>query len=329
MPDNSPTRRQGWQKAGRQEGRKERKASILLTGATGFIGRRIQEKLLSEGWHLRVLARSASARAGNLNPRAELIDGTLNDANVLARGVAGTTAVINCAGTVRGGDYAAFEPANVAGVRSLCEALSSLSAPPALLHLSSLAASKPELSDYARSKKAGERVLEDFPDLNWAVIRPPAVYGPGDTEMRGALGWARRGIVPVAGGNRAQRLSMLHVDDLVRAVLAWLKVPSAHRHHVYAIDDGKADGYDWNEFAAAICRRKPMFIGLPTGLLLKVGGMNEFFARLTSRSVMLSRGKVRELVYPRWVADNTAFSQASGWRPRIPLAEGVKGLFES
>ncbi len=308
------------------------KGRILLTGATGFIGRRIQNRLIEEGWHLRVLARSASGRADNLHPRAEHIDGSFADANALARGVAGTQAVINCAGSVRGLRYEDFAAANVEGVRALCEAIGRLSTPPPILHLSSLAATAPDLSHYARSKRAGEEVLESFDTLNWTVIRPPAVYGPGDKEMRGAFNLARHGIVPVPGGNRAQRLSMLHVDDLVAAVVAWLTLPTAHRHHVYSIDDGKAQGYDWNEIARASMKNKdgrPIFISLPTGLLKAMAWANEHLAAVTGRAIMLSSGKVRELTYPQWVAENGAFSQATGWRPQIPLAEGVSGLFES
>lgn len=311
---------------------KTSKGRILLTGATGFIGRRIQDRLIEEGWHLRVLARSGSDRAQNLNPKAEHVDGAFADTSALARGVAGTQAVINCAGSVRGLNYEDFRMANVGGVHALCEAISRLSTAPALLHLSSLAAEAPELSHYARSKRAGEEVLERFDALNWTVIRPSAVYGPGDKEMRGALSWARRGIVPVPGGDRGQRLSMLHVDDLVAAVIAWLKSPAVHRHHVYSIDDGKADGYDWNEIALASMRKKdgkPLFVGLPKGLLDSAAWANERLAAMTGRSIMLSRGKVRELTHSRWVADGSAFSQASGWVPQIQLAEGVSGLFES
>jgi nucleoside-diphosphate-sugar epimerase len=309
------------------------KGSILLTGATGFIGRRIQDRLIAQGWHLRVLARSVSARADHLNPRAEHVDGSLADVNALARGVAGTVAVINCAGSVRGLNYDDFLPANVEGVRGLCEAICRQSTPPSLLHLSSMAAEAPELSHYARSKREGERILESFDTLNWTVIRPPAVYGPGDTEMRGALAWARRGIVPVPGGNLDQRLSMLHVDDLVAAAVAWLKSPAAHRHHVYAIDDGKPDGYDWHEFARAVRSGgdgRALFLPLPAGLLDAIAWLNERLAGLSGRAIMLSRGKIRELTHPRWVAqDNEAFSRASGWVPQIPLAGGVSGLFES
>ena len=330
MPDPSGASRQSKESQLKTTG--QPKGSILLTGATGFIGRRIQDRLIEDGWHLRVLARSSSARAGNLNPRAEHIDGSFADTGALARGVAGTKAVINCAGSVRGLNYEDFKAANVDGVQALCEAISRLSTSPALLHLSSLAAEAPELSHYAHSKRAGEEVLERFDELNWTVIRPPAVYGPGDTEMRGAFSLARRGIVPVPGSNRSQRLSMLHVDDLVSAVFAWLKSPTAHRHHIYSIDDGKADGYDWNEIALASMKKKdgkPLFIGLPAGLLDSAAWANERLAALSGRAIMLSRGKVRELTHPRWVADSSAFSRASGWAPQIPLAEGVSGLFES
>lgn len=309
----------------------KREGRILLTGATGFIGGHIQHRLIEAGWHVRVLARSSSPGVGRLDPRAELIYGTLADVHGLARAVAGTRAVINCAGTVRGSAYEDFEAANVAGVRQLCEAIGRLSVAPALLHLSSLAAEAPELSHYARSKRAGEQVLEES-DLDWTVIRPPAVYGPGDKEMRAALAWARRGIVPVAGGDRQQRLSMLHVDDLAAAVLAWLGGPGAHQHRIYAIDDGKPGGYDWPEIAAAVAknpRRRPLFVALPTGILNGVAALNEAFGRISGRPVMLSRGKVRELTHPRWVADNADFAAVSGWAPRISLADGVSGLFES
>ena len=57
--------------------------------------------------------------------------------------------------------------------------------------------------------------------------------------------------------------------------------------------------------------------------------LNERLAAVTGRAIMLSRGKVRELTHPRWVASNGTFSQASGWTPRIPLADGISGLFES
>jgi nucleoside-diphosphate-sugar epimerase len=315
MPDGAPT--------------PESRGTIFLTGATGFIGARLLEQLVGDGWRVRVLVRGGPERSLNLPAAAERVSGSLGDSEALGQGLAGATAVINCAGSVRGNDYRAFQQVNVDGLNSLVRVMARQAAEVPLLHLSSLAATEPELSAYARSKRAGERVLESCPDLQWTVLRPPAVYGPGDTEMRGALAWARRGLVPVPGGDRGQRLSMLHVDDLVSAVTHWLDEPARFTHGIYELDDGKSDGYDWTEFAAAVCRRDPLYLPLPRTALLLVAGINEALGRLTGRPVMLSRGKVRELTHPRWVADSRAFVEACSWHPRISLARGVRGLFES
>jgi len=276
-----------------------------------------------------VLVRPGSRRNDELDSRARRIEGNFREPAVLARGLTGTVAVVNCAGSVRGTTAAAFDAANVSGVRQLCQALSRLSQPPALLHLSSLAATEPHLSAYAASKAAGERVLEEFSELDWSIFRPPAVYGPGDVELKSTLAWARRGLVPVVGGNREQRLAFLHVDDLVSAIMAWLANPAAHRHRSYALDDGEPGGYDWDAIAAAVSARKPIFVPVPVAILRSLAWINERFAVFSGRSVMLSRGKVNELAHPRWVCDNAPFVAACGWGPQIQLARGVAGLFES
>ena len=172
MPDDTPSR-----------------GTVLLTGATGFVGRRLQTLLLDNDYAVRALIRHQSPRSENIDPRAERIEGALDDPQALARGLVGTKAVINCAGAVRGNSPDDFADVNIDGVRALAKAVERLSAPPALLHMSSLAASHPELSDYADSKKSGEKVLDEFPELLWTVFRPPAIYGPGDVEMRPLLIW--------------------------------------------------------------------------------------------------------------------------------------------
>jgi nucleoside-diphosphate-sugar epimerase len=305
---------------------------VLLTGATGFVGQTLQTHLLAAGFAVRVLVRRGSPRADRVDARAQLLEGDLGDAQALARGLAGTKAVINCAGSVRGANPEDFAPANVDGVRALASAIQRLTARPALLHISSLAASQPDLSDYAASKRAGEQVLTEFPDLLWTVFRPPAIYGPGDVELRRLLNSVRRGIVPVPGGNRNQRLSLLHVDDLARAVLAWLDAPARSRHHVYALDDGHPNGYSWPEIAEAVCSRplfgRPLFIPVPAGVLRMAGQVNAQLARLLRRKPMLTAGKARELTWETWLCDNSPFSRTSGWAPAKSLKDGVASLYD-
>ena len=307
--------------------------SVLLTGATGFVGRRLQTTLLDQGYSVRALIRHESPRAENVDPRVERMEGALDDPQALARALVGTRAVINCAGVVRGGSPADFDAVNVEAVRALATAMQRLSAPPSLLHMSSLAASQPELSSYAGSKRAGEEVLEDFPDLLWTVFRPPAIYGPGDVEMRPMLNLVRKGIVVVPGGNKQQRLSLLHVDDLAAAVLAWLQAPVRYRQYRYELDDGHKHGYDWTEITEAVCAEpvfsKPLFLPVPAGLLSLCGKVNEQFSKLVRRAPMLTTGKARELTQTEWLCDNAPFSNASGWQPSIGLAEGVSALYQN
>jgi len=308
------------------------RGTVLLTGATGFVGRRLQTLLLDNNYAVRALIRHDSPRAENVDPRAERIEGALADPQALARGLVGTKAVINCAGAVRGSTRDDFADVNIDGVRAVATAIKRLSAPPALLHLSSLVASQPELSNYASSKKAGELVLDDFPELLWTVFRPPAIYGPGDVEMRPLLNLVRRGVVIVPGGNRKQRLSLLHVDDLATAVLAWLQAPARYRQYRYEIDDGHKLGYDWSEITEAVCTEpmfsRPVYLPIPGGLLNVCGKISEQVAKLTRRKPMLTTGKARELTQPEWLCDNAPFAKTSGWTPAISLAEGVAALYE-
>ncbi len=134
--------------------------------------------------------------------------------------------------------------------------------------LSSLAAREPNLSWYAASKRAGEALLAQRPDLDWVILRPPAVYGPGDREMLPVFQAMARGIAPVPGAATA-RISLIHVTDLVTAVIACL-ASGAARGQTLTLCDGKADGYDWRDMAdlvAAVWGRKVRLWQVPRWLL--------------------------------------------------------------
>ncbi|MEQ8858167.1 MAG: NAD-dependent epimerase/dehydratase family protein [Pseudomonadales bacterium] len=300
---------------------------VLLTGATGFIGKRLHRHLLDLGVAVRVLVRARSVSGAGLDPRCQIVTGELTDSSAMARAVDGIGAAVYCAGAVRGRRARDFEVANVSGLATLLEALgrSGAAAPPLVL-MSSLAASRPELSLYARSKHAGERLLDRADHVPWTILRPPAVYGPGDREMRPLLDLIRRGVA-LRPGPRGQRLALLHVDDLARAVAACLAASGPCRHRAFAIDDGHDQGYDWHEIAAAVTGRSVRVIGIPGWALRSLGRVNEFVAGFFGFAPMLTAGKARELQQPRWLCDNRAFTHATGWQPDIDLERGVAALF--
>lgn len=260
-------------------------------------------------------------------PRAcEQIPVSLTDVNKLTAIVAECNAVVYCAGSVRGRNVADFSKANIMGVKAILEALDRSNSVTPLLLLSSLAASRPELSDYANSKYQGEQLLRGKTDLPWTILRPPAVYGPGDREMLPVLKMIRRGLLAHAGPV-GQRLSLLHVDDLANAVVSWLSAPLNCRRETYAIDDGTPGGYTWKAIGEAVSDRKFHVIKVPGFVLRSAARINMVFSALLGYAPMLSPGKVSELVQAEWLGDNRGFTEATGWQPQLDLKRGAQLLF--
>lgn len=303
-------------------------APVFITGATGFIGQHLVSALLQQGRIVRALVRPGRNPDKRLPTACEQCPADLADADGLATAIDGCAAVIYCAGSVRGSGPDDFSNANINGVRATLEALGRVPEPPPLLLISSLAASRPQLSHYSFSKHMGEQLLRDSPSLAWTILRPPAVYGPGDKEMLPILKLARRGLL-VHAGPKEQRLSLLHVDDLTRAVLAWLAAWQNCLHETYAIDDGKQGGYDWPAIGEAVSSGKYRLLKLPRLLLDTVAKMNLLLARLLRYQPMLTPGKVRELVQADWLGDNSGFTTATGWEPNLDLYRGAQQLSDA
>ncbi len=300
---------------------------MALTGVTGFIGRRLQASLLAAGYRVRALVRPESKNLRHLSAECELCRVRLSDRKGIRRALDGADAVIYCAGSVRGATLDDFTAANVDGVENVIEALASPAEPTPLLLISSLAATRPKVSHYAHSKFLGEQIIKDHSGP-WSILRPPAVYGPGDRELFPLLQAIRRGFAPITGP-ASQRLSLLHVDDLAAAVMAWLARPTACDRQTFAIDDGHDHGYDWPAIIDAVATGPVVRLRLPPFLLASIAAVNATASRIFGYAPMLSPGKVRELQQEHWLCDNTLFSRYTDWRPAISLAQGSDDLFRA
>jgi nucleoside-diphosphate-sugar epimerase len=303
-------------------------STVFITGATGFIGQHIVSALLQQGYIVRAMVRPQKVSDDRLPAGCEQIPVGLTDVEGLTDIVAACDAVIYCAGSVRGRNPDDFSDANINGVRAMLKALERVPAAPPLLLFSSLAATRPRLSDYAFSKHAGEQLLLDRPSLAWTILRPPAVYGPGDKEMLPVLKMARRGLL-VHAAPANQRLSLIHVNDLARAALAWLTAWQQCRHQTYAIDDGRPDGYDWHAIGEAVSDGKYRSIKIPRMMLDIAARSNLVAAKLLSYQPMLTPGKVRELTQADWLGNNSDFTVATGWKPELDLHTGARQLFRA
>ncbi|MFV0437941.1 MAG: NAD-dependent epimerase/dehydratase family protein [Desulfopila sp.] len=303
---------------------------IAITGATGFIGQRVARRLTASGWRLRALIRPATTGREPRDLDVKWLVGELHDPGVLERLITGVSAVIHCAGAVRGKSASDFDLVNVEATTQLARIAAGLPQPPRFLLLSSLAARAPQLSFYAASKRHGEEALMACDGAMFrGILRPPAVYGPGDKEMRPLFQWMlQRGVAPLIGPD-SNRVSLIHVEDLARAIESWLTGCHQDRQ-IFELHDGKTGGYSWQEIIEVVAelRQRPVRrVSIPVSFLTRLAALNQKMAGIFGFQPMLTPGKVRELIHPDWVADNRQLAEATGWQPQVDLAAGLTSTF--
>ena len=299
-------------------------ASVAVTGATGFIGGHVVRHLSTHGFAVRALTRRQGAvpKAAGVTPVA----GALDDPASLDELVAGADAVIHCAGLIRGASAAAFEAVNIAGTARVVEAAARSARAPRLVFVSSLAARAPALSPYAASKHRAEAELSRRGGaLHWAVLRPPAVYGPGDRATLALFRSLRRGFAPVPRVARA-RLSMIYVEDLAAAAAAAIgdAVPSGSTFEVH---DGAAAGYSWRlitDEAARILETDVRRLPIPRTVMQAAAVANTAHGLVTGRAPMITLGKVRELYHADWFCPDNPLTRYTDWRPTVLLEDGFR-----
>jgi len=300
--------------------------TVALTGATGFIGSTVATVLRRAGWEVRALVRPGTAARHLTDLKLTCVTGSLEDFESLRSLVAGADAVVHCAGAVRGAKQSDFRRVNVTGVERLADKRQLQTPPPYFLLISSLAAREPQLSAYAASKRDGERALQDKAgNMPWVILRPPAVYGPGDRELLPLFRWMMHGIALLTGARQA-RFSLLYVDDLATAVARLLDQRDT-QGATFELHDGHQDGYSWDDIVSTVRKLRGSHVirvRVPIQLLRSAAALNEVTARLFKRSPMLTPGKVRELSHPDWVTHNQAIHRATGWQPSVLLEEGLR-----
>ncbi|GAA4219592.1 NAD-dependent epimerase/dehydratase family protein [Sphingomonas endophytica] len=284
---------------------------LALTGGTGFVGGVLIEQALAAGHQVRALARRPQP------PREGVtwIAGALDDPSAISTLVSTAGAVIHVAGAVNAPDRAAFAAANIDGTRNVVDAARTWNVR-RFVHVSSLAAREPSLSNYGWSKGGAEDVVTASA-LDWTIVRPPGVYGPGDVEQRDLFRAARRtGVVPIPPRGR---LSIIHVADLARLLLALAEAPGDGA--VYEASDGHPLSYaDFARAIGAAVGRRAVPLPLPAALLRTAARADRL---LRGRKAKLTADRVAYMVHPDWTADPAKAPPPALWQPQIAAAGGL------
>ena len=315
--------------------------TILVTGSTGFIGMRVLKSLLEEGERVKVFLRTESL-ASSLPEGVEVVRGSFSDMESLGRAVCDVDRIVHLAGVTKALDEKGSDMGNVMPVRNLLEATKKHN--PALkrfLFVSSLTVAGPAsegihgvkesdpaqpVSAYGRSKLRAETLcMESSGLIPVTIVRPPAVYGPGDRDVLQVFQMLAKGVLVSAGSAATQRFSMIYVDDLVRGIMAAARSEKAVGR-VYYITSSCSSS--WDEVIAAarpvLGFTKLFRISLPAPFVFFVGTVMGAVGSLQGKPALINRDKVNELLQNYWVCSPQQAQRELGFIAETTLAAGVE-----
>jgi nucleoside-diphosphate-sugar epimerase len=315
---------------------------VLVTGASGFLGGHVAERLTKRGDSVRALVRSTSSRAHlEKLPNLEFFEAAIEDADRIKEAVEGVDAIVHTAGLVKARSTDEFFATNVGGTSNLVQAARGGRGKAApikrFVFVSSLTACGPspdgrpvprdqEVPDnaYGRSKLSAEKVVLSVKDeVPSVILRPGAIYGPRDAEILDVFKSIQRGLLPLVGTGEAKGVWIYATDcaeACVRAIDA--DVPSGS---AYFVDDGHG-AIDQKQLCAdaerALGRKAFIRRSIPVPMLMAIARGVEVFGRVTNRAVMLNTEKANMLL-KHWVCSSEETRSALAWEPQVPWAEGL------
>ncbi len=319
------------------------KNTLLITGGNGFIGRALTNKLLQEGFNVRIVTRK-TPKAQPANPAVTLVQANYDDVNSLKHVMEGCAGVFHLAAAIFAFNRKDFEKANVLHTQNVVQAANQTPGISTFIHVSSLAASgfasddktprtesmiPNPVSDYGRTKLGGENAVKTLrPGIKWTIVRPPIVYGKNDSGVSKIASWVKRGIMVNTSGNGM--FSFVHVDDLVSALWqAYVRKDTAGETYFIAEPDVYSWDYFITEMARAMKCSKPFMPSAPKWLLKAAAFGYETCARVTGTLPALNYDKVVEATIPgHWICSSEKWRVLTG-QSFTPLTEGLKKSFDS
>ena len=308
--------------------------NALVTGATGFVGGHLIDALIASGDRVTALVRNPEKAKGLSSRGVRIAPGDLASMEALRSAVVDQDVIYHVAGLVAARSEAEFLAVNRDGTIRVLDAATDAGRPRIVL-VSSLAAGGPTgrgtrltgdeeprpVTAYGRSKLAGERVLRRS-TLPWTIVRPPAVYGPHDTEMLRVFRAAKLGIAPVFGDG-AQELSLVYGPDLGRALAAAGSTPETLGKVYYACHPEVLTSASLVQTIGHAVGRPVRLVALPKWTARGALAVTATIARLSRRATLLTPDKANEFFAPAWTCDSSALTAATGWRPEFDLASGA------
>lgn len=318
---------------------------VLVTGAAGFLGRKLVARLRAQGRSVRVLVRRPVSAYSD-DAGIQQVIGDLGDPRIVTHAVQGAGAVYHVGAAMKGGPRD-FEAGTVWGTRNVVEACIKHK-PARLVYVSSMSVfdhagrdenavltenytyePHPEWRGaYTQTKLSAEKTVLDAireHDLPAVLLRPGQIFGPGAEKVtpNGVIGLAGRW---VAVGSGAQRLPLVYIDDVVDALVQAETAEGARGRVFNIVDTSSITQEDYLLRAQAKLGSELKRLRVPTWMFMGLGWGVELLGKVLKRDVPLTRYRVRSL-RPLANFDTSAAREQLGWTPRVGVEQGLKTTF--
>jgi nucleoside-diphosphate-sugar epimerase len=315
---------------------------ILVTGASGWLGRALLQRLCGNGESVRVMVRRRSPAIERL-PGVQVVYGDLGDPDAVDRAVAGVRLVYHVGATMRGG-WADFQAGTVCGTANVVQScrthnverlvyVSSLTVldyasqtPHAVVDESAPLEPHPDKrGSYTQAKLLAERIVLQAAaehGLPVVVLRPGQIVGPGCESVSpyGAIalpGWW------IGIGSGRLKLPLVHVNDVVEALLEAATRPHVCGSIFHLVDPTPVTQRDYIDLCQANRNLRVAYV--PRTVLLAGGTALELVGRLLKRHLPLTRYRVRSI--NDLTFDCSAARQHLGWEPTTGISRGLSDGF--
>jgi nucleoside-diphosphate-sugar epimerase len=308
---------------------------VAITGGTGFVGSHLVDTLCAAGVKPRVLVRNPDLPRWIARAPVDWVAGSLAEPDALERLAEGAGTVVHLAGVLRAGRERDFDAGNRLGTANLVAALRESAGSARLVHVSSLAGVGPSptpvglgpevepapISWYGRSKLGAEKEARKWTEgRGWVILRPPAIYGPRDSDVFEFFRMASRGLVVLPGGERW--LTVAWVGDVVRSILAAVTVEAGGLFHL-----GEPEPLRLDDLISKLCDAggvEARVVRVPPWLVSGAGAMGSALQKLGWRRLALTSDKSRELLARHWTARTADSLENLGIEASNPFLEGAK-----
>jgi uncharacterized protein YbjT (DUF2867 family) len=301
---------------------------VFVTGASGFVGREVLQKLHDAGHGIRILARhsnSASVRAAVTDFGVEVHAGDILNPASLESGLQGINAVIHLVGIISEIGNSTFENVHVRGTENVVTAAKNAGVR-RLVHMSALGTRPDAVARYHKTKWQAEEIVRHN-GLDYTIFRPSIIYGPRDHFVNLFAQISRFSpMLPIIGSGQS-KLQPVPVSDVATCFVKALKEPQSIGQ---TYDLCGADVLSFENILEEILRvtgRKRLKVHLPVGLARAQAAMLEsVFPRLLGRAPPLNRDQIIMLDEDN-VGNAQPANELFGLKP-IPFREGISAYLK-